>query len=112
VATANIVVAALALSLVGGLVAVATRHWTSQNWNPQIQDVWYFALSAGIGVFMATMGYDTAMILTATTGVNTPLALAKTTMDKYAERKENVKVSANEKKIKDLEARVAALTKE
>lgn len=107
--TANLVLAALALSVVGATVAVCVRHWTSQNWMPNIQDIWYFGLSAGISVFMAIMGFDSASILTATTGVNTPLALMKTTMDKYSERKENKTISENQEKIKALTAEMEKL---
>jgi di/tricarboxylate transporter len=85
--TANIVLGALALSIVGALVAVSVRHYTAQNWEVQLQDVWYFALSAGVSVCLALYGFDTGTILAATTGINTPMALVKTGLDKIADKK-------------------------
>lgn len=108
-ATANVVAAAILLSLVGATLAVAVRHWTSQNWTPALQDVWYYVLSGGIGVTLALLGYDTGMILTATSGINTPLALVKTGMDKYSERKENVEIEQNKVNIQAMKDRLALL---
>jgi len=103
------VVAALACSLVGALLAVSVRHYTSQNWTPQIQDIWYFALSAGISVTLVLLGYDTGTILTASSGINTPLALVKTGMDKYSEKKENTKISENKANIEAMKTQIAVL---
>ena len=107
VATANLVVAALMVSLVGATLAVAVRHYTSQNWSPQLQDIWYYVLSGGIGVTLVLLGYDTGTILTATSGINTPLALVKTGMDKYSERKENTKITENKEEIEKIKALIA-----
>lgn len=106
-ATMNIVLAALALSVVGALVAVSVRHYTAQNWEVQLQDIWYFAMSAGISVTLAILGYPTGTILAATTGINTPLALVKTGMDRYSDRKAGVDANrANIEAIKkELEKR-------
>ena len=109
VATANIVIAALAVSLVGALLAVSVRHYTSQNWTPQLQDVWYFALSAGISVTLVLLGYDTGTILTASSGINTPLALVKTGMDKYSEKKENTKITENKANIDAIKTQIGLL---
>ena len=108
-ATANIVVASILISLVGATLAVAVRHYTSQNWTPALQDVWYYVLSGGIGVTLALLGYDTATILTATSGINTPLALVKTGMDKYSERKDNAEIDKNKVNIQVLKDRLAEL---
>ena len=103
-ATANLVMAALVVSVVGALVAVSVRHYTSQNWTPQVQDIWYFFMSAGISVSLVLFGYDTGTILAATTGINTPMALFKTAIDKYSDRKENSQVSLNTAKLSAIEA--------
>jgi hypothetical protein len=103
-ATGNLVLAALVVSVIGALVAVSVRHYTSQNWVPQLQDVWYFMMSAGISVALVLFGYDTGTILAATTGINTPMALFKTGMDKYAEKKENSQVLLNTAKLSAIEA--------
>jgi len=103
-ATANLVLASLVVSVIGALVAVSVRHYTSQNWTPQIQDVWYFFMSAGISVSLVLFGYDTGTILMATTGINTPMALFKTAIDKYGERKENQQVSLNTANIDAIRA--------
>jgi hypothetical protein len=103
-ATANLVAAALAVSIVGALVAVSVRHYTSQNWAPEIQDVWYFIMSAGISTALVLFGYDTGTILMATTGINTPMALFKTAIDKYSERKESSQVTLNTAKLSAIEA--------
>jgi len=107
-ATANLVVAGLLVSLVGATLAVAIRHYTSQNWKPEIQDIWYYVLSGGIGAALIILGYDTGTILTATSGVNTPLALVKTGMDKYSARKENVKIAENKAEIAAIKAQIEA----
>ena len=85
-------------------MAVSVRHYTSQNWTPQLQDVWYFMMSAGISVALVLFGYDTGTILAATTGVNTPMALFKTAVDKYSDRKENQQVNLNTAKLSAIEA--------
>ena len=108
-ATANLVIASLVVSVVGALVAVSVRHYTSQNWAPQVQDVWYFFMSAGISVSLVLFGYDTGTILMATTGINTPMALFKTAIDKYSERKENLSVTKNTETLQVLTAKVAKL---
>lgn len=105
-ATANLVIAGLAVSLVGATLAVAVRHYTSQNWTPELQDIWYYVLSGGIGVCLVLLGYDTGTILTATSGINTPLAVVKTATDKYSERKDNAKIEANKKEIAELKAKM------
>lgn len=107
--TANLVFAALLVSLVGATLAVAVRHYTSQNWTPQLQDIWYYVLSGGIGVTLVLLGYDTGTILTATSGINTPLALVKTATDKYSERKENTRIEENKANIEALKTTVSAL---
>ena len=84
--TANIVIAALLVSLIGATVAVTVRHYTSQNWMPTIQDVWYYILSGGVSVALVLLGSDTVTILSATTGINTPLAILKSAIDKYQDR--------------------------
>jgi hypothetical protein len=86
-ATANLVIGALVLSLVGATVAVTVRHLTSQNWNFHIQDIWYYIFSGAISISLVVLGMDTATILAATTGINTPIAVLKSSMDKYSERK-------------------------
>ena len=106
-ATANLVIASLVVSVVGALVAVSVRHYTSQNWTPQVQDVWYFMMSAGISVSLVLFGYDTGTILMATTGINTPMALFKTAIDKYSERKENVQVTLNTANIEAIKAELS-----
>jgi len=108
----NLVIAAIAVSLVGATLAVAVRHYTAQNWTPQIQDIWYYILSAGIGVTLVLFGYDTGTILTATSGINTPLALVKTGMDKYSEKKENVRIEANTANITAMKQVVSGLEAE
>jgi len=108
IATANLVLGALLLSLVGATVAVTVRHLTAQNWHVHWQDVWYFIFSGGISVALVLLGMDTVTILTATTGINTPLAILKTTMDKYSEKKSGVDV--NSLKIQALESQLAYLT--
>jgi len=108
-ATANLVMAALVVSVVGALVAVSVRHYTSQNWTPQVQDIWYFFMSAGISVSLVLFGYDTGTILAATTGINTPMALFKTAVDKYSEHKENISVTKNTETLQVLTAKVAKL---
>ena len=55
------------------------------------------------------LGYDTGTILTATSGINTPLALVKTGMDKYSERKESAEVTKNRANIQALKDKVAEL---
>jgi uncharacterized membrane protein YfcA len=106
--TANLVLAGLAISVVGALVAVTVRHYTSQNWHPEIQDIWYFCMSAGISVALVLFGYDTGTILTATTGINTPMALFKTAIDKYSDRKDNTKIEANKAEIAAIKAKLEA----
>jgi len=98
------VLAALVISLVGALVAVSIRHYTSQNWTPQIQDIWYFMMSAGVSVALVLFGYDTGTILAATTGINTPMALFKTAIDKYSDKKENSQVFLNSANIDAIKA--------
>ena len=102
--------AAILLSLVGATLAVAMRHYTSQNWTPELQDVWYYVLSGGISVTLALLGYDTATILTATAGINTPLALVKTGMDKYADKKAGSALNATN--IDALKAQIAKMEAE
>lgn len=106
-ATANLVIAAIAVSLVGATLAVAVRHYTSQNWTPELQDIWYYVLSGGIGVTLVLLGYDTGTILTATSGINTPLALTKSAIDKYSEHKENAKIEANKAEIDAIKKQIA-----
>ena len=84
--------ASLALSVVGALVAVCIRHYTSDNWTPEIRDIWYFGFSAGISVMMGVLGFDTTAILATTTGINTPIAILKSGIDKYTLRNGNVKL--------------------
>lgn len=90
--TANLVLAALVVSLVGATIAISIRHYTSQNWLPHIEDVWYYVLSAGTSIALVLLGADTVTILGATTGINTPLALVKTGIDKYTARNGSVKL--------------------
>ena len=97
------------MSLVGALVAVAVRHWTSQNWTFALQDIWYFMLSAGISIMLALLGYSTGFILAASSGINTPLALVKTGMDKYSERKDNAEIDKNKVNIQLLKDKLAEL---
>jgi hypothetical protein len=101
--TALLVLAGLAISLVGATVATAARHWTSQNWHPKIEDVWYYVLSGSIGSALVILGADTITILSVTTGVNTPLAVLKTTIDKFYERRLEPKILSNEERIAQLE---------
>ena len=61
-------------------------------------------MSAGISVALVLFGYDTGTILAATTGVNTPMALFKTAVDKYSDRKENQQVNLNTAKLSAIEA--------
>lgn len=91
--TANLVVAALVVSLVGATIATAVRHYSAQNWHPHIEDIWYYVLSGGTAVALVLLGADTVTILGATTGINTPLAVLKTSVDKYTQKNGNVKLS-------------------
>ena len=107
--TAAIVAAALLVSLVGATVAVTVRHLTAQNWVPHLQDIWYYIFSASIAVTLSLLGADTATLLGATTGINTPVAILKTTIDKYTERKSNGKakeIQELKRKLAELEGRV------
>lgn len=84
--TANLVAGALLVSLVGATLAIAIRHKTSENWKPNLEDAWYYVLSGSVAVALVLMGADTSAILGATTGINTPLAVLRTTLDKRAGR--------------------------
>ena len=81
-ATANIVAGALLVSLVGATIATAIRHKTNANWHPNLEDAWYYILSGGVSVAIVLMGMDTGTILAATTGINTPLAVLRTGLEK------------------------------
>ena len=97
-ATSNVVVGALLVSLVGATIAMAVRHKTSNNWKPNLEDVRYYVLSGSVGVALVLLGTDTATILAATTGINTPLALIQTAI----ERKSGIQtplVSATDEQI-------------
>ena len=84
IATSNLVIAALLVSLVGATLATAIRHKTSENWHPNLEDAWYYILSGGLGVALVLLGQDTATILGVTAGVNTPLAVLRTAIDRRA----------------------------
>ncbi len=80
--TAALVAASLIVSVVGATLAVAIRHKTSENWKPNLEDVWYYILSASVSVSLVLLGYGTPEILAATTGINTPIAILKTGLEK------------------------------
>ena len=103
--TANLVLAALVVSLVGATIAISIRHYTSQNWLPHIEDVWYYILSGGTSIALVLLGADTVTILGATTGINTPLALVKTGIDKYTAR--NGRVTLSGASLDDIKAELA-----
>ena len=105
--TANLVAGALLVSLIGSFVAVAIRHYTSQNWVPHIEDVWYFILSGSVSVTLVLLGFNTPEILAASTGINTPLALIKTGIDKYAVRNGNVRLS--DASLEQIQARLTKM---
>lgn len=65
-------------------MATAIRHKTSNNWTPNLEDIWYYILSGSISVSLVLFGLGTAEILAATTGINTPIAILKTALDKRA----------------------------
>lgn len=104
--TANIVFAAIVLSLVGATFAVGFRHYSAQNWKPHPEDIWYYIISGSLSVMLAVLGFDTASILAASSGVNMPLALVKTGWDKYQAGKVMTVNTAN---IDALKLQVAAL---
>ena len=81
-ATANVVLGGILVSLVGATIAIAVRHKTSQNWNVNIEDIWYYVLSGGVSVALVLLGFDTGTILGATTGINTPLAVIRTAIER------------------------------
>lgn len=105
--TANLVLAALVVSLVGATIAISIRHYTSQNWLPHIEDVWYYVLSAGTSIALVLLGADTVTILGATTGINTPLALVKTGIDKYTARQNGNSVRLNDASLADIQKELA-----
>lgn len=107
--TALLILAGLAISLVGATVATAARHWSSQNWRPGIEDVWYYILSGSIGTALVLFGADTLTIMSVTTGVNTPLAVLKTTIDKLQERKLDAEIAEARDKTESNEARIIRL---
>ena len=80
--TSNLVIGALLVSLVGATVAMAVRHKTANNWMPNWEDAWYYVLSGSVGVALVLLGQDTATILAATTGINTPLAILQTAIER------------------------------
>ena len=88
--TANVVLGALLVSLIGATVAMAVRHLTAQNWMPNIEDIWYYIFSGAIAVCMILLKMETPYIISVTTGVNTPLALLKTGYEKYTDKKAGV----------------------
>ena len=73
---------ALLVSLVGATVAMSVRHKTSNNWHPNLSDAWFYILSGSVSVTLVLLGYDTASILAATTGINTPIAILQTAIEK------------------------------
>jgi len=91
--TANLVAGALLVSLIGATVAMSVRHLTAQNWTPNWEDIWYYIFSGTISVCLILLGQDTPTIIAATTGVNTPLALLKTGIDKYSDKKAGVELN-------------------
>ena len=80
--TANVVIGALVVSLVGATIATAVRHKTSNNWRPNMEDVWYYILSGGVSIGLVLLGFGTGEILAATTGINTPIAILKTGLER------------------------------
>ncbi len=80
--TAGLVASALLVSLVGATLAIAIRHKTSENWKPNLEDVWYYILSGSVSVSLVLLGYGTPEILAATTGINTPIAILKTGLER------------------------------
>ena len=80
--TATLVLGALLVSLVGATLATSIRHKTSGNWTPNLEDVWYYILSASVSGALVLLGYGTAEIIAATTGINTPLAILKTGLER------------------------------
>jgi len=92
--TANVVMGALLVSLIGATVAMGVRHLSSQNWSPNYEDLWYYVFGGSIAVAMVLLGMDTPYIISVTTGVNTPLALLKTGYEKYTDKKAGVALNA------------------
>lgn len=115
--TANLVAGALLISIIGATVAMAIRHITAiekednNKWMPNIRDAWYYVLSGTLAVCLVLLGFDTPTIIAATTGVNTPLAVLQSGIDKYTDKKSGVALNAaNIDAIKkELERREAAL---
>ena len=101
--TALLIMAAILVSLIGSTLAVAIRHKTSENWKPNFEDVWYYILAGSVSGALVLLGYGTAEILAATTGINTPIAVLKTALDKR--RNGNVTVESVARDVKLLEAR-------
>lgn len=104
--TATLIISALLVSLVGSTLAIAIRHKTSENWKPNLEDVWYYVLAGSVSAALALLGYGTAEILAATTGINTPIAVLKTGLEKR--RYSNVTVESVARDVKILEDRVKA----
>ena len=107
--TATLLISALLVSLVGSTLAVAVRHKTSENWKPNLEDVWYYILAGSVSGALVLLGYGTAEILAATTGINTPIAVLKTAIDKR--RTSNVTVESVAKDIETLKKREIAAAK-
>ena len=101
--TAVLLISALLVSLVGSTLAVAIRHKTSENWKPNLEDVWYYILAGSVSGALVLLGYGTAEILAATTGINTPIAVLKTALDKR--RTSHVTVESVARDVKILEER-------
>lgn len=97
--TSNVVLGALLVSLVGATLATAVRHKTSGNWKPNFEDAWYYVLSGSVSVALVLLGYGTGEILAATTGINTPLAVLKTGLER---RNGKTTIAELEKKIEEL----------
>ena len=107
--TAMLLISALLVSLVGSTLAVAIRHKTSENWKPNLEDVWYYILAGSVSGALVLLGYGTAEILAATTGINTPIAVLKTAIEKRRNGNvtpESIKrdLAILEKRTKDAEA--------
>jgi hypothetical protein len=101
--TAVLIISALLVSLVGSTLAIAIRHKTSENWKPGLEDVWYYILAGSVSAALALLGYGTPEILAATTGINTPIAVLKTGL----ERRNAGHTKLKDASLEDIQAEIA-----
>jgi hypothetical protein len=97
----------LFLILLGGIggttFAVATRHLTSRNYNWGLEDNWYYVLCAGVSIGAWLFGGDWTSGFLLTSGINTPLALARNAVNAKTNGKDKAaQITALEEKIAKL----------